>query len=242
MIVYPVLDILDGVVVRGVAGRRKEYHPVKSRLTDSADPLDVARAFRDELGLERLYLADLDSICGRHAHAGVIAALSEDGFELLVDVGLRNSHEAEWLLEAGATALVAGLETIPGPELLETLCNEYGSEQVIFSLDLAAGEPLGRVETWPSPEPVAIAAEAVARGVRRIIVLDLARVGVREGIGTLELCHELVERFPDVEWIAGGGIRNTGDLQQARQAGLHGVLIATALHERTIGREDIESL
>ena len=62
MLAIPVLDVLNGVIVRGVGGRRNEYRPVESVLTPSARPLDVARAFRDRLSLTTLYLADLDGI------------------------------------------------------------------------------------------------------------------------------------------------------------------------------------
>ena len=47
MTVLPVLDVLEGVVVRGVAGQRAEYRPLRSRLVESAVPLDVARALRE---------------------------------------------------------------------------------------------------------------------------------------------------------------------------------------------------
>ena len=64
MRVIPVLDIKDGLVVRGIGGRRDEYRPIASKLTASCQPVDVARAFRDLLGLEEIYLADLDAIAG----------------------------------------------------------------------------------------------------------------------------------------------------------------------------------
>ena len=51
MLAIPVLDVLNGVIVRGVGGRRNEYRPVESVLTQSARPLDVAQAFRDRLSL-----------------------------------------------------------------------------------------------------------------------------------------------------------------------------------------------
>jgi hypothetical protein len=44
MRILPVLDLMNGVVVRGVGGRRSEYRPVASRLAVSADPADVAAA------------------------------------------------------------------------------------------------------------------------------------------------------------------------------------------------------
>ena len=64
MDVFAVLDLMQGQVVRGIAGRRREYQPICSRLTPSAAPLDVACGFRDHFGLTNLYLADLDAIGG----------------------------------------------------------------------------------------------------------------------------------------------------------------------------------
>ena len=64
MRVVAVLDLMGGKVVRGVGGRRSEYRPVVSRLTTSCDPVAVAEAFRQQLGIDELYLADLDAIAG----------------------------------------------------------------------------------------------------------------------------------------------------------------------------------
>ena len=62
--ILPVLDLKQGLVVHGVAGRRDEYQPIVSRLTNSARPLDVAKALREHFGFDQLYLADLDAIRG----------------------------------------------------------------------------------------------------------------------------------------------------------------------------------
>src|SRR5438270_9099039 len=64
MRVIPVLDLKDGEVVRGIAGRRQEYRPIRSRLCDSSRPVDVAGAFRERLNLRDVYLADLNAIAG----------------------------------------------------------------------------------------------------------------------------------------------------------------------------------
>src|SRR5437868_13104425 len=64
MPILPVIDLMGGQVVRGVAGRREAYRPMVSTLTDSSDPLAVACAFRKRFGFEELYLADLDAIAG----------------------------------------------------------------------------------------------------------------------------------------------------------------------------------
>src|SRR3954451_24567824 len=46
MQIIPVLDIQGGIVVRAIGGRRSEYRPLVSRLTDSTEPLAVAHAMR----------------------------------------------------------------------------------------------------------------------------------------------------------------------------------------------------
>src|SRR5438128_4087097 len=101
MRVIPVLDLLGGQVVRGVAGRRHEYRPVVSRLTPSAQPLDVARAFRAAFGLTELYLADLDAIAGAAPALPTYVTLQSAGFRLLVDAGVRAAADAGPLAEAG---------------------------------------------------------------------------------------------------------------------------------------------
>ena len=118
MDVFPVLDLLNGVVVRGVGGQRETYRPVESRICASAEPLDVARAFRDQFGLERLYVADLDAILQRRPNLDVYRQLTQEGFTLLVDAGIQDANDAARILKAGAQAVIAGLESIPQPDLL----------------------------------------------------------------------------------------------------------------------------
>jgi phosphoribosylformimino-5-aminoimidazole carboxamide ribotide isomerase len=237
MRILPVLDLMGGVVVRGVAGRRAEYRPVVSRLTASCRPLDVAGAFRSHFGLTELYLADLDAIAGAAPALSVYGELRAAGFRLWVDAGLR-TPEAESLVGAGVEGIVAGLETLPGPETLARLCRDWG-ERIVFSLDLKEGRPLGTLDGWQAADAWSVAAAAVAAGVRRLLVLDLARVGVGAGSGTEELCGRLVRTYPGLEVAAGGGVRDRADLERLRAAGVRAVLVASALHDGRLSREDL---
>ena len=65
MRVVPVIDLKGGMAVHAVRGERERYRPVRSVITDDAgDPVALARAFASELGLDELYVADLDAIGG----------------------------------------------------------------------------------------------------------------------------------------------------------------------------------
>jgi phosphoribosylformimino-5-aminoimidazole carboxamide ribotide isomerase len=240
--IIPALDLQNGQIVRGVAGRREEYLPVVSRLTLSAEPLAVARAFWEHFRLNRLYLADLDAIAGSPPALATYTALRADGFRLWVDAGIRRPEDARALAEVRVEGFVAGLETLSGPEALRTLCQVHGSERVIFSLDLKGGQPLTGNSAWRGTDAHSIAEEAVACGVRRLIVLDLVRVGVGEGTGTEAFCASLAETYPDLEIIAGGGVRDVADLRRLRKCGVRGVLVASALHDGWLTRADLEGL
>jgi phosphoribosylformimino-5-aminoimidazole carboxamide ribotide isomerase len=240
--VIPVLDLKGGVVVRGVGGRREEYRPVVSTLTDSARPADVARAFRDRLGLSEFYLADLDAIAGGRPALELYRTLAAEGFRLWVDAGVRDAPDAAPLAEAGVARVVAGLETLAGPDVLSRLCEAMGAARVVFSLDLKGGEPLGDAAAWGTADPCGIAAAAIDRGVRHLIVLDLARVGVSAGTGTEALCGRIARGHPGVEVIAGGGVRDLADLVRLGRSGVRGALMASALHDGRLSRADLEAL
>jgi phosphoribosylformimino-5-aminoimidazole carboxamide ribotide isomerase len=260
----PVIDIRHGVVVRGVAGERDSYRPVQSRLTPSHAVVDVAEAIRAEFGLHELYVADLDAILDDSPHVELYRELAGRGFHLTVDAGLRDLQRAATLFAAGVQSVVAGLETIPGPQLLRELTGEFGPDRVLFSLDLKNGRPLfapvgGRgwseamprlgtaptgassasLRPAPATPPLDIAAAAYDAGIRCLIVLDLAAVGTGNGLSTLPLCREIQNRFPDVHVITGGGVRDREDLRELNRSGLHAVLIATALHNGSITRDDL---
>src|SRR5438445_13047765 len=76
-----------------------------------------------------------------------------------------------------------------------------------------------------------IAFKAVQLGIRRLLVLDLARVGTGGGTGTEALCKELLQRHPEIELAAGGGVRAQQDLRSLKEGGIAAVLAASALHD-----------
>jgi phosphoribosylformimino-5-aminoimidazole carboxamide ribotide isomerase len=241
MHLIPVVDLQCGVVVRGIGGRRHEYRPVVSRLTSSCDPLDVACAFREHLGLTELYLADLDAIAGAAPALDTYRALQSLGFRLWVDAGAREATAVPSLLAAGVANVVLGLETLRSPQELAAACGLYG-RRIIFSLDLVNSVPRANRPGWGHGDAATIAAAAVGAGVQRLLILDLAHVGEGRGTGTEELCKELSRAYPDVELAAGGGIRGRGDLDRLRQCGVTAALVASALHDGALRREEIEAV
>jgi phosphoribosylformimino-5-aminoimidazole carboxamide ribotide isomerase len=66
-------------------------------------------------------------------------------------------------------------------------------------------------------------------GAGAIIMLDLARVGSSSGVD-VELLRRVRAAAAGIEFVAGGGVRGAGDLDQLAAIGCDAVLVATALH------------
>jgi phosphoribosylformimino-5-aminoimidazole carboxamide ribotide isomerase len=223
MRIIPVIDLLNGVVVRGVGGRRSEYRPIVSGLTSSIDPVEVARVLVDSFDPAVLYLADLDAIGGARPALGLYQALGALGPRLWVDAGVCAGDGAKSIVEVGCD-VVAGLETVSGPTELKSIVEAVGADRVIFSLDLRGGVPL-RAWDWRV---------AIDLGITRLIVLDLARVGSGAGTGTADWCREIAAKYPHVEVIAGGGVAGPADLERLAASGIRAALVASALHDGRI--------
>jgi phosphoribosylformimino-5-aminoimidazole carboxamide ribotide isomerase len=240
MRILPVLDLQQGLIVRGIAGRRDEYRPIVSTLTKSARPIDVARALREQFGFTEFYVADLDAIGGALPARRVYDDLCAEEFRLWVDAGIRTVEDAGTLLASGNASEVVGLETVQGPTALHEICRRLGPRQVVFSLDLRNGQPLGDLCAWGVNSAWGIAQRAMEAGVVRVLVLDLAHVGVGAGTGTEAFCARLRQAHPDIEIATGGGVRGPEDICQLDACGVDYVLVASALHDGRLTREQVE--
>lgn len=209
---------------------------MESKLADSAEPLAIAGAFRARFGFTEFYLADLDAIEHGFADIESYGKLQEAGFRLWIDAGLRWADDgaAATVIEQANAAVVIGLESVEGPTELERLVKRIGAERAVFSLDMKAGMPLGRGDLWQTNDPWAIAERAIALGVRRLIVLDLAAVGLGNGVATEQLCRRLRLAYPQVQLTTGGGVRSIDDVRRLEEFGVDYVLVASALHDGRI--------
>ena len=240
MKVIPVLDILDGVAVHAVGGRRKEYKPLESSLCKSADALEVAKAFR-KLGFGGLYVADLNAIMDSGTNLGVVEEIArKTGLQLMVDAGVDDAVKARRVLDSGASQVIIGTETLTDASFVERALLSLGTDKVIVSFDMKNGQLLQRFGLEESYDPIEILREFENMGLGQVILLDLARVGSEEGVDLPFL--KKVLRQVSLKVFVGGGVRNLDELSRLNEIGVSGALLATALHSgRITVREIVEA-
>lgn len=236
--VMPVIDILNGVAVHALRGKRSEYKPLQSILSKSTEPLEVARAFK-ALGFTDLYVADLDAIIDCSTDFQTLKRIVEEtGLYLLVDAGITNLERAQKLLEAEVAKLIIGTETLQTKSFIAQAVERFGSDRIVVSLDLKGDEVIVKAGFDGCSDPLCLLQEFKTMGVSQVIILDLLRVGSGEGVNVEFLKKVIAEIGVDV--YVGGGVRNIEDLIELKTLNVSGVLVATALHTGKISVQNLK--
>ena len=242
MRVVGVLDLSGGLAVHAQGGARAHYSPVRSlagKSIASGDAYAIARWYLWTMGLQEIYLADLDALRSLPPQRALITRLASLGAKVWLDAAISSVPAARAAVEDGATRVVVGLETLPSFAALHEICSAMGRSNVVFSLDLRNGEPLNARSAPHRGQTVEqLAAAAAEAGAGSVIVLDLARAGMRRGID-LALLRRVRAAVPDLELAVAGGVRGLSDLATAAAAGCDADLVATALSDGRIVAADI---
>lgn len=225
--IIPVLDLMGGQVVRARGGERDRYRPLASPLTASSAPGDVVRGLLDLHPFRSLYIADLDAIRKAGDHVAAVRALTVDfpDLEFWVDAGFHAPCACRRFLDANLGRLVLGGESQADTRLLESLA---GEPRLVLSLDYQGDARLGppalfeRPDLWPAG----------------VIVMTLAAVGGEAGPDYARLA-EVLAAAGGRRVYAAGGVRGPADLERLAAVGCAGVLVASALHDRRLGREEL---
>ncbi len=177
-----------------------------------------------------MYVADLDAIEHGTVQWDVLKHLVRAvPVWWMVDAGVTDDHRARELRRIGVHTVIVAAERIESMATLDRLAHILPEAHRLFSLDMRGSRIDTRASALARLSPPDACAMLHARGWYRILLLDLNRVGTGQGPDTA-LITRIRRRFPDIELWIGGGIRNREDIRRLHALGVHGVLVATALH------------
>lgn len=234
MNMIPVLDILHGQTVHGRAGHRETYQPVQSQLVSSACPLKVMEALRNETNSELVYVADLNGLMNHQPQSDLLQSLADTQATLLLDSGIRTVDDLEALPDCHRIRPVIASESLDSMASLQGIAKARPPESLVFSFDFDGVQLRTKIPEWQSADLRQVASKVWNTGIRTWIILDVRSVGISSGPTSLQQCARLRQEFPDAQLITGGGIRDVADLTALQSLGLDGVLLSTALHNRSL--------
>jgi len=229
---YPVIDLLDGKIVRMERGQR-----TATTVYETA-PVDAVRRFA-QAGARWIHVVDLNRAYGDGASnldhvRRVIEEASRQGMRVQVGGGLRAAADLEAVFVCGAARVVVGTIAAVDPELLTTLLEEYGGRLAV-AVDARDGEVVVKGWTQATGRRVDdVAGELARKGVRRLVYTDVGRAGLFggpdiEGAGRIAQATALPV-------IASGGVGSLDDVRAAAAARLDGLIVGKALWD---GRVDL---
>ncbi len=227
MILYPAIDLKDGLCVR------LEQGDMARATVFNRDPAAQAKIFADQ-GFEYLHVVDLDgAFAGRPMNARAVERiLAAVTVPLQLGGGIRGLATVESWLGKGVSRVVIGTAAVRDPAFVKAAAKRFPGK-VAVGLDARDGKVA--VAGWA--ETSELSALEIARrfedaGVAAIVYTDISRDGLLKGLN-LDATIALADQV-SIPVIASGGLASIEDVQallQPRARKLAGAIAGRALYD-----------
>jgi phosphoribosylformimino-5-aminoimidazole carboxamide ribotide isomerase len=239
MLLIPSIDLRAGACVRLFKGD----FAAETRYQLGAHEL-LAR-YRT-LGASWLHVVDLDGARdGTLGNLALIHALaSQRALRLQVGGGVRGAEVIDDLLTHGVARVVIGSAAVERPEDVGRWLRSYGPERICLAFDVrldALAVPRLHTRGWKQKTALSLwdaVAEFTDDGLRHVLCTDIERDGALAG-PNLALYIEALQRFPQIQWQASGGIASGSDLNALAALGVPAAISGKALLEERISFEEL---
>lgn len=234
MQIIPAIDIIDGKCVRLTQG---DYD---QKTIYNSNPLEVAKAFEDA-GLQRLHLVDLDGAkAGAIKNWKILEAIA-GATSLVVDYGggIKTEDDLRTVFRSGAAFATIGSLAVKNETLFVEWIQKYGAEKFLLGADVK--EEKIAVGGWLETTEIDIFSfleKYIGYGITQVFCTDVSKDGKLEG-PSIGLYQKIIHRFPDLIFIASGGVATLEDLEELKLIGCCGVIVGKAIYENRINLSEL---
>jgi len=238
MIIFPAIDIKDGVCVRLIKGDYRQITSYKNT------PIDQATIYFKN-GFNNIHIVDIDgALHGRPVNSILISEIVKKvKSEIQNGGGIRTIDDISRWIEMGIDRVVMGTAAVENLELLETACNKF-KNKIAVSLDAKDG--LIALSGWKKQTNISVI-DFIKKiqnfGVSRIIYTDINRDGTKQGPNikdTVELSSKA-----KIPLVISGGVSSLEDIKKIKSlsnSNIEGVIIGKAIYDGDIKINDLAEL
>lgn len=228
--IIPAIDLIEGQVVRLKQGDFKE------KTIFNYSPLDRIKEAAFE-GAKLMHVVDLDGAKDpQKRQLKLIASLVENSpIPIQTGGGIREESEVRALLDLGVSRIVVGSIAVKDPNLVKSWFEKYGANHLTLALDVKVinNVPYVAVHGWQELSKLSIESlikEYQSVNLKHVLVTDIAKDGMMQG-PNVKLYEYLAKKFPELDFIASGGMSSLEDVKAIAQSGARSVVLGRALLE-----------
>ena len=238
MIIFPAIDIKDGVCVRLVKGDFRQITSYENT------PIDQALKYSQN-AFNNIHIIDLDgALHGRPVNSILIREIIQKvKSKIQIGGGIRTIDDISRWIKLGVDRVVMGTAAVENIELLKTACNKF-KNKIAVSLDVKDG--LIALSGWKKQTNIS-AIDFIKKiqnfGISRIIYTDIYKDGTKQGPnikGAIELSSKA-----KIPLVISGGVSSIEDVERIKSLNnpnIEGVIIGKAIYDGDIQISDLAKL
>ena len=238
MIIFPAIDIKDGVCVRLIKG---DYRQITSY---ENTPIDQAKKYFQN-GFNNIHIVDIDgALRGRAVNSFIINEIVKKvKSKIQIGGGIRTIDDISRWVEMGVDKVVMGTAAVENIELLETACNKF-KNKIAVALDVKDG--FIALSGWTKRTNIS-AIDFIKKiqnfGVSRIIYTDINRDGTKQGPNikdTVELSSKST-----IPLVISGGVSSLEDIKKVKSlndSNIEGIIVGKSIYDGDIKISDLAEL
>jgi phosphoribosylformimino-5-aminoimidazole carboxamide ribotide isomerase len=232
MIIFPAIDLKDGVCVRLKKG------VMEDATVFNTDPGAQARSFAAQ-GFQWLHCVDLNgAFAGHSANSDAIKSIRA-AIDLPIQLGggIRDMKAVDGWLEVGITRVILGTAALTDPQFVKDAARAYPG-RIVVGADAKGGKIA--TQGWADVSdltPTDLGKRFEDAGVAAILFTDIDGDGLLKGVNVTATAA--LARALTIPVIASGGVGSIADIDNliaANEPNIEGVVVGRALYD---GRIDV---
>jgi len=238
MIIFPAIDIKDGVCVRLVKGDFRQITSYENT------PIDQATKYFQN-GFNNIHIIDLDgALHGRPVNSILIREIVQKvKSKIQIGGGIRTIDDISRWIDLGIDWVVMSTAAVENIDLLKTACNKF-ENKIAVSLDVKDG--LIALSGWKKQTNIS-AIDFIKKienfGVSRIIYTDINKDGTKKG-PNIKDAVELSSKVK-IPLVISGGVSSIEDIKKIKSlnnSNIEGVIVGKSIYDGDIKISDLVEL